>query len=71
MEEVKRTNAVVVNTNKWTEFMPWHVLYIIEVDYSKNCYNCGIFEHLVRNCRDQKSVEQKKRVEYRDNQNNG
>jgi len=52
MEEVKRTNAVVVNTNKWIEFMPWHVLYIIEVDHSKNCYNCGIFEHLVRNCRD-------------------
>ena len=51
--------------------MPRHNLYAMKVDYGRNCYNCESFGHLVRNCRNQKFVGQEKRVEYRDNQNNG
>jgi len=47
--------------------------YAMEVDRSnRNCYSCGGFEHLVRNCRNRETGErigQGRRLEYR-NENN-
>jgi len=51
MEGVERTNAVIVNLNQQTGFIPRHNPYAIEVDCGRNCYNCRGFEHIARNCR--------------------
>jgi len=46
-------------------------LYTIDVDCDKNCYSCRGFEHLARNYRTWKIVEQEKRINYENNgQNN-
>jgi len=41
--------------------------YVIDVDHGKNCYSCGGFGHLARNCRNKERIEQEKRLEYRRN----
>ena len=62
---------VIVNPNQWVRFVLRHNLYMMEVDHSKNCYSCGGFEHLVRNCKNRRIMGREKRLEYRENQNNG
>ena len=37
-------------------FMPKYDLYTMDVDQGRNCYSCEEFEHLARNCRNQKIV---------------
>jgi len=49
--------------------MPRHNSYTVEVDYSRNCYSYGRSGHIVMNCRNWKIVEQRRRLEYRDNSN--
>ena len=44
--------------------------YIIDVDREINCYSCGGFGHLARNCKNQSIVNQERRIEYKDNINN-
>jgi len=44
-------NAVVINPNQQIEFVLRYDLYAMEVDYGRNCYSCGRFRHLVKNCR--------------------
>ena len=42
-------------------------LYAMEIDRGRNCYACGGFGHMARNCRNQgqrKRVVENKRVEY-------
>ena len=39
----------------------------MNVDRGRNCYNCGEFGHLVRNCRNYGLVGQERRIKYRDN----
>jgi len=68
---VERMNMVIVNPNQWARFVPRDNPYVIEVDYSKNCYSCGSFEHLVRNCKNRRIMGRERRLEYRENQNNG
>jgi len=46
-------------------------LYTIDIDQEKNCYNCRGFEYIARDCRNQRIVEQERRLKYRDNSNNG
>jgi len=36
----------------------------------KNCYSCGRFGYIVRNCKNWKLVGQGRRIEYEDNLNN-
>jgi len=54
MEEVERTNTVIVNLNQWTVFVPLYNLYIIDVDHGRNYYSCREF---VRNYRNQRFVK--------------
>ena len=52
--------------------MPRQDLYAINVDYEKSYYNCRDFGHITKHCRERKNqrrVEQERRIEYRDNQN--
>jgi len=37
----------------------------------RNCYNCGEFEHLAKNCKNLGIIEQGRRLEYGDNINTG
>jgi len=55
IEEVERTNTVVIRNllqgqiERGGEMR--RDLYVMNVDRGRNCYNCGGFGHLVRNCR--------------------
>ena len=51
--------------------MPRCNLYMIKVDHGQNCYSCERFEYFTRNYRNQRFVEQRRRIEYGDNVNNG
>jgi len=70
MEGIERTNAVVVrglgsgqNTGVPLRQDP----FAMEIDRSWNCYACGGFGHIARNCRNRgqrRRVVDNKRVEY-------
>jgi len=51
MEGVERTNAVMVNPQQRAGFPPRNS-YAMDVDKreNRNCYTCGGFGHLARNC---------------------
>jgi len=52
MKGVKRINTVMANPQQRAEF-PQRNLYTIDMDRreNRNCYTCGGFGHLARNCR--------------------
>ena len=78
MEEVKRMNAVIVCSNQRTGFALCN-LYAMDVDQeNRNCYSCGAFGHLARNCKNrgkENRIEEDRRLEYeqklRIKENNG
>ena len=66
MEGVERTNAVVVRGQnagippRWDPFA-------MEIDRERNCFACGGFGHMARNCRNQGMrgrVAENRRLEY-------
>ena len=63
-------NITVINLNQQARFMSRHNLYVIDVDKDKNCYNCGSFGHIMRNCKSQNIVKRGRKLEYRENENN-
>jgi len=69
MEGVERTNTVMVNPQQRAGFSQRN-LYTIDVDRNnRNCYACGGFKHIVRNCRNRR-MRMNKRMETEDNSSN-
>jgi len=70
MEEVKRTNIIIVYLNQWTEFV-FHNLYTIDINReNRKYYDCRGFGHLVRNCRNRRirgRIRKGRRLEYERN----
>ena len=68
MEGVERTNAVVVREQgQGTGILPRRDPFAMEVDRGRNCYACGGFGHMARNCRNwgqRGRVVDNRRVEY-------
>jgi len=55
MEEIERTNAVMICPNQRVGFTQ-HNPYTIDIDRNnRNCYNCGRFGHLAKNCRNRET----------------
>jgi len=67
MEEVERTNAVMVYPNQRAKFAQYNP-YTMNVDQGNiNCYNYGGFGHLAKNCRNRgirNRIGKIKRLEY-------
>ena len=66
MEGVERTNAVVVR-GQGAGIPPRRDPFAMEIDRGRNCYACGGFGHMARNCRNRGMrgrVVDNRRVEY-------
>jgi len=66
MEGVERTNAVVVRGQGAGQGMGVSLRqdpYVMEVDRERNCYACGGFGHMARNCRNRRRVMRKIEIE--------
>ena len=60
MEGVERTNAVVIRgQGQGAGILPRRDLFAMEVDRGRNCYACGGFGHMARNCRNRGRVMRK------------
>ena len=57
MEGIERTNMVVVRGQRQSVGIPprWDP-FAMEVDRGRNCYTCGGFGHMARNCRNRGRV---------------
>jgi len=55
IEEVERTNIIVIRNSLQRqgekEGDTRRDLYVMDVDRRRNCYSCGEFGYLARNCR--------------------
>ena len=68
MEEVERTNAVVVRElEQGIGASLRRDPYTMEVNHGRNCYTCGGFGHMARHCKNRRRerVIEERRVEYR------
>ncbi len=66
MEGIERTNAVVVR-GQGVGVPPRRDPFAMEVDKGRNCFACGGFGHMARNCRNRGMrgrVGDNRRVEY-------
>ena len=70
MERVERINVAVVYLDQQAGFVPRQDLYAMNIDYGRNCYSYGRFGHITRNCKNKKIIEQGRRLEYGNNENN-
>ena len=60
MEGVERTNAVVIRgQGQGAGIPPRRDPFAMEVDRGRNCYACGGFGHMARNCRNRGRVMRK------------
>ena len=68
MEEVKKTNAVMVNPqSQQIEFVPRWDPYAMNMNRGRKYYNYKGFSYITRYCRNQKMVGQERRINYQDN----
>ena len=66
MEGIERTNAVVVRGQN-AGIPPRRDPFAMEIDRGRNCFACGGFGHMARNCRNRGMrgrVAENRRVEY-------
>jgi len=64
MEGMERINIVVRNLGKQIGPLRREP-YAMNVDKGRNCYNCGRFGHLARNCRNRENrIGEGRRLEY-------
>ena len=66
MEGVERTNAVVIR-GQGAGVPPRRDPFAMDIDHGRNCYACGGFGHMARNCRNRGMrgrVGENRRVEY-------
>jgi len=66
MEGVERTNAVVMR-GQGAGVPPRRDPFAMDIDRGRNCYACGGFRHIARNCRNRGirgRVGENRRVEY-------
>jgi len=70
MEGVERTNAAMATPQQRTGF-PQRNPYAMEVDRreNRNCYACGRFGHLARNCRNRGMMNRRMEVDQDINNN--
>jgi len=47
-----------------------HNLYTTDMDKRRNCYNCRGFGYIMRNCRNQRIVEQERMINHQRNYDN-
>jgi len=70
IEEVERTNMVMVYSNQRAGLAQCNS-YTMDVDWrNRNCYSCGGFGHLARNCKNrgiENRIEEGRRLEYEQN----
>ena len=68
IEGVERTNIIVVGNLLQEQGSGGREMrrnsYTMEIDRSRNCYSCGGFRHLARNCRNRGRIEQERKLEY-------
>jgi len=43
----------------------------MNVNHKRNCYSCGRFGHIIRNCKNWRIIEKGRRLEYENNINTG
>jgi len=68
MEEIEKTNAVVVRrAGQGAGVSPRQDPFAMEVDRGRNCYACRGFRHMARHCRNRGGgrLMDGRRVEYR------
>jgi len=70
MEGVERTNAVMATPQQRAGF-PQRNPYAMDVDRreNQNCYTCGGFGHLARNCRNRGMMNRRMEVDQDSNSN--
>ena len=62
MEGIERTNAVVVR-GQGGGIPPRRDSYAMEIDRGRNCFACGGFGHMARNCRNRGRVMRRVEIE--------
>ena len=72
IEGVERTNTLMMHSNQRAEFAQCN-LYAMDMNQeNRNCYSCGGFGYLARNCRNRRTgnrIEEGRRLEYRQGNN--
>ena len=72
MEKVEKMNAVMVYPNQKAEFTQRNPYTMDMNRRNRNCYSCGDFGHLARNCRNRRTenrIGEGRRLEYRQENN--
>ena len=68
MEDVERTNVVIVCSYQRVGFVQCN-LYAIDIDRgNRNCYSCQEFRHIARNCKNRETgnkIGKRRKLEYR------
>ena len=51
IEGAKRTNIVMMYSQQQAGLIHRHNLYIMDINQERNCYSCGGYGYIMKNCR--------------------